>query len=169
MNRDQISEQLRPSLIEQLNELASANHCGAGSVIKAAGRTDVHARLASVDRLACEIELVSVSDPKLSSMSTDTLQSIADRLSEDLSYLEEQLIVLEVDPILSNVQMRSQAPQVTNDTRTYFEVQVGKSGVTLQRFSKEPSTRREQTPAVLTRDVFVRLCIDLVVAVREAA
>lgn len=166
MNREQVCEKIDPSISEQLNELATENHCGAGSVMKTVGRAELHARMASVDRLACEVDLVSVSHPRMSNFGTEQLQEIADQLAKTLSYLEERLIVLEVDSMLSSVQMRSQAPRVTGeDVRSYFEIQVGKHGVQLQRFCKKTSERRERIPAVLSREVFSRLCVDLVVAV----
>jgi hypothetical protein len=167
MNREHVCEVLEPSIREQLNELAMENHCGAGSVVKSVGRAEIQCRMASVDRLACEVELVSVSHPRMSSLSAEQLQAIADHLAEQLSYLEERLIVLEVDSALSSVQMRSRTPQVSADSRSYFEVQVAKHGVNLQRYCKKSTERRERVAAVLTREVFSRLCIDLVLAVAE--
>lgn len=164
MNREAISAQLTPAIEAQLNELANANHCGAGSVVKGISRAEVRARIASVDRLACEVELISVSEPKLSSLSTDQLQSIADRLAESLSYLEERLVILEVDSLASDVQMRSEAPRVEAEAKSYFEVHVGKLGITLQRFEKNPASKRQQVPAALTRSIFARTCVDLVAA-----
>jgi|GEM_PF-6908359 len=162
MNREELDAQLKPAIEAQLNELANANHCGAGSVVKRIGRAELRARIASVDRLACEVELISITDPRLNSLSTEQLQAIADRLAESLSYLEERLVVLEVDSLASDVQMRSETPRVEAEAKSYFEVHVGKLGITLQRFAKQPSTKRQQVPAALTRSVFTRTCIDLV-------
>lgn len=164
MNRAELHAKLAAAIEAQLTELSNANHCGAGSVVKRIGRAEVRARLASVDRLACECELVSVTEPKLSSLSTAQLQSIADQLAESLSYLEERLVVLEVDKLAEEVQMRSKTPRIEADAKSYFEVQVSKLGVTLQRFQKQPSAKRQQVPATLTRDVFTRMCVDLVAA-----
>ena len=165
MNRDDVHAKLAPAIEAQLNDLAQANHCGAGSIVKGVNRAELRTRLASVDRLACEVELVSVTEPKLSSLATDRLQQIADHLAASLTYLEEQLIVLEVDPLASQVQMRSKTPRVEAEAKSYFELHVGKLGVHLQRYRKEPSIRREQVAATFTRDVLTRLCVDIVSAV----
>ena len=162
MNREELNAQLAPAIEAQLNELSNANHCGAGSVVKRMGRAEMRARIASVDRLACEVELISVTEPKLSSLSTEQLQAIADKLAESLSYLEERLIVLEVDSMAAQVQMRSEAPRVVAEAKSYFEVHVGKLGITLQRFEKQPSVKRQIVPAALTRNIFTRVCVDMV-------
>ena len=169
MHRSDIKNQLGPAIEAQLTELSSANHCGAGSIVKAINRSEVRARIASVDRLACECELITVTDPSLGSQTTESLQALADRLSEQLSYLEEQLIVLEVDRVASQIQLRSKEPRVEANVRSYFEVHVGKLAVTLQRFEKKPGCRRESVPAAMTRDLFMRVCTDLIVAVHELA
>lgn len=169
MHRNDINNQLGPAIEAQLAELSNANHCGAGSIVKAVERSELRARIASVDRLACECELLTVTDPRLGSQTTDGLQALADRLSEQLSYLEERLIVLEVDRVASQVQLRSQEPRVTAEVRSYFEVQVGKLAVTLQRFEKEPGRQRQSVPATLTRDLFCRVCTDLIASLHELA
>ena len=161
MNREDLRILLEPAIAVQLDEIAESNHCGAGAIVKSVERSELRVRLASVDRLACEVELVSVTNPCFGCMSTDELSSVADELSESMSYLEERLIVLEVDPVLANVQMRSQVAHVEEDVRSYFEVHVGKLGVTLQRFEKQPGNQRQSVPAAMTRGIFLRACTDL--------
>ncbi|MGI9457392.1 MAG: hypothetical protein ACR2NU_12585, partial [Aeoliella sp.] len=103
MNRDEIRAKIKTALQTQLDEMVGANHCGAGSIVQAVERAELRARFASVDRLACEVELISVTHPRLGSMSVSQLQDIANHLSERLSYLEERLVVLEVDQVLPQI------------------------------------------------------------------
>jgi hypothetical protein len=169
MKREDIREKLLPALTTQLDDLASADLCGAGSIVATIEQSDVRARIASVDRLACEFELISVTNQRLGSLSTEQLHVIADELSKQLSYLEERVIVLEVDHVVPQIRMRSKTPRVEGETRSYFEVQVGKLGLTLQRFSKQPGNHRTVVPAALTRDVFSRVCVDLMATVLNEA
>ena len=165
MKREDIRQQLEPALTAQLNELTAANHCGAGSLVNCIGRSEVRATITSVGRLACECELISVTDPQLAAIEPSELQNVANRLSQQLSYLEERLIVLEFDAVAAEVQLRSESPRVDDSIRTYFEVHVGKLGVVLQRFIKEPVKRRKIVPATFTRDVFCRVCVDLIAGI----
>lgn len=167
MQRDEILKLLTSSLKEQLDQLLAVNHCGAGSIMGSVGRTEIRARISSVDRLACEAELISCTDPSFNAMPIEEMQKIGDNLAERLSYLEERLIVLETDPCAKQVQLRSEAPRDEARRRTYFEIQIGKSGVTLQRFSKQPEAQRVPIPAAFTRDVFTRVCADLVGAIQN--
>ncbi len=167
MNRDELRNILRPAIVSQLDEMTAFNHCGAGSVVKAVGRSELRARMASVDRLACEVELISVTSPRMSSLDSQQLNRLAEELADQLSYLEERLVVLEIDKLVPSVQIRSDTPRVEDDTRSYFEVQVVKSGITLQRFEKSPTTRRTAVPSALTHGVFIRACVDLMACIDE--
>lgn len=162
MNRESIRQQLEPAIHAQLDELVSANHCGAGPLALTAGQTELRIRLTSVDRLACELESLSVTNPGFGRRSTDELNKMADLLADKLSYLEERLIVLEVDDVAADVQMRSESPHVDDSVRSYFEVHVGRSGITLQRFAKQDGQPRQTVPAALTRRILSRACVDLV-------
>ena len=162
MNHDDIRKKLTPALAKQLDELVGANHCGAGSIMQSLDRTELRARLASVDRLACESEMIAVSHPRFKTMSVEQMQVIGDELVARLSYLEERLVVLEIDPAAREIQLRSDAPRLEDDERSYFEVQVGESGITLKRFAKQTSAQRIAVSAALTRSIFTRVCIDMV-------
>lgn len=161
MNREQIQQLLEPALNQQLDQMVVANHCGAGSIVKNVSQSELRVRLDGVDRLACEVEMVDVSNPRAASMSTEQLTSLANVLSDQLSYLEERLVVLEIDSELADVQLRSQRPQQDAGVRSYFEVHVGQQGISVQRFSKQSGAARTHVAATLTRSVFVRLCVDL--------
>ena len=147
------------ALTEQLDQLLTSNHCGAGTVSTDFAGCRINARLASVDRLACELELLKVTPA--TSIAPERLKGLADQLAEQLSYLEERLIVLEVDPVAAKAQLRSRQPRLSGDTRSYFEVGVGRESVTLQRFVWRRTSGREAVPVALTRSVFVRASLDV--------
>lgn len=155
---------IRGELERQLQDLATSNHAGAGHLSRQWQAAELRARLKSVDRLACEVERVTVSVPDSATATTERLHQLADRLADQLSYLEERLVVLEIDHLASNVQLRSEQPRQDAERRSYFEVHVSRRGIDLSRYQKAPGEERERVPAVLSRDTVCRLCIDLLLA-----
>ena len=151
-----------------LDELAQSNHGRAANVDVQLDVAELHCRFAQVDRLACEVEAIVVTSAKFQQLTAEQLRTMANDLAAHMSYLEERLVVLEVDREAPEVQMRSTSPRDEAPTRCYFEVQVGRQGISLRRFRKAPGEVRQLIPATLTRDVFVRVCADLVAAVGEA-
>ncbi len=73
--------------------------------------------------------------------------------------------MLEVDREAPEVQMRSMPPRDEAAGRCYFEVRAGRQGISLRRFRKVPGEPRQMIPATLSRDVFFRVCSDLIAAV----
>lgn len=167
MNRQETLSRLAPELAKQLDELAAANHTGAGTVTKLIGRTELRSRLASVDRLACEIESIHAVHPQCSQKTEAQMRELADGLSEQLSYLEERLVILEIDRVTPEVQLRSDQPRTDGSRRSYYEVRVGKGGIALLRFRKETKKPRQSIAATLTRDVFCRVCSDMVAILEQ--
>ena len=158
---------IRESLERQLHDLETSNHAGAGHLSHQVQAVQLRARLQSVDRLACELENVTVAVPRFAAYTTEQLRQFADRLADDLSYLEERLVVLEVDRLANHVQLRSGQPRQEAERRSYFEVYVSRQGIDLSRYQKEPGSERERIPAVLSRDTVCRLCVDLLTATQE--
>lgn len=126
---------------------------------------ELHCRFTQVDRLACEVNAIVVASPKCQQLTVEQLRTMARGLSEQLTYLEERLVVLEVDREAPEVQLRSLPPRDEGAARCYFEVRAGRQGISLRRFRKVPGEPRRVIPATLTRDVFFRVCSDLVAAV----
>jgi len=96
--------------------------------------------------------------------STDDLRRRGDRLAARLTYLMEPLVVLEVDPIEGEVELRSQSPTARDGRRSYYEVRLNRQGaLRLGRVNYDESTRKRQ-PAFcqMTREVLERLTEDLV-------
>jgi hypothetical protein len=99
-----------------------------------------------------------------SDWSTDALRAWGDRLVSRITYLMEPLVVLEVDPVGGEVELRSQAPTARSGHRSYYEIRLNRLGeLRLGRVAYDEATRQRRTVACqLTREVLERLTDDLV-------
>jgi hypothetical protein len=78
-----------------------------------------------------------------SERSTEALRAWADRLAAKLTYLMEPLVVLEVDPVAGEAELRSQSPTARGDLRAYYEVRLNKTGtLRLSRVVFDAASRR---------------------------
>ena len=152
-------------LEKHLDELARVSDDRAKNIDVNFDEAELHCRFNQVDRLACEVNAIVIASPQCQQLTAEQLQTMTSGLSEQLTYLEERLAVLEVDREAPFVQMRSMPPRDDVDARCYFEVQAGRQGISLRRFRKVPGEPRQMMPATLTRDVFFRVCSDLIAAV----
>jgi hypothetical protein len=98
--------------------------------------------------------------------SPEALRAWADRLSGRLTYLMEPLAALELDRDAGELVLRSQAPTVRDDRRSFYEVRLRRDGtLRLERVAFDESARRRQpAPCRVTVEVLERLADDLVAA-----
>jgi hypothetical protein len=148
-----------------LDELGSVHDDRAQNVDVHFDDAELHCQFAQVDRLACEVNAIVVASAKCQQLTAEQLRTMAKGLSEQLTYLEERLVVLEVDREAPEVQMRSMPSRDDVEVRCYFEVHAGRQGISLSRFRKVPGEQRQAIPATFTRDIFFRVCSDLIAAV----
>jgi hypothetical protein len=95
---------------------------------------------------------------------TEALRSWADRLAARVTYLMEPLVVIELDEVAGEVELRSQSPTARGALKAYYEVRLNKQGVLrLSRVVFDDATRRRR-PAhcQMTREALERLTDDLV-------
>ena len=94
----------------------------------------------------------------------EALRAWADRLSARVTYLMEPLVVVEHDREAGAVDIRSKAPTVRRDRRTYYEVRLARDGVlTMTRVAHDETTRRRDPVACqMTLEALERLADDLV-------
>lgn len=99
---------------------------------------------------------------------SDALKAWGDRIAARVTYLMEPLVVIEVDPVGGEVDLRSQSPTSRDGRRTYYEVRMNRQGaLRLGRVAFDEQTRRRSTvPCQLTREVIERLADDLVATIR---
>jgi hypothetical protein len=99
--------------------------------------------------------------------SAEALKAWGDRLAARLTYLMEPLVVLEVDAVGGEVELRSQLPTARDGTRSYYELRLDRGGtLRLTRKVYDESTRtRRAASCQLTREALERLADDLAASV----
>ena len=145
-----------------------ARHAGPGASGTIHVNTDAH-RLALGDAVGGPVG-VAFGDLAFAAIEPDPLLAGADlrawgdRLAARLTYLMEPLVVLEVDADAGAAELRSEAPTVRGEVRSYYEVRLGHDrGLRLQRIRFDATTRRRQAiPCQLTGEALERLADDLV-------
>ena len=148
-------------LVKQLDDLKNVNHCGAGTVRLRVEDRELRCRIASIDRLACEVDVAQVTW-SFENLDVDALDTLAGNIAERLSYLEESLVVVEKDTQHMEAQLRSNRPNtMIEDKRSYYEIVVGKGGLVLQRFEKTNGEQRQLVPMIASKAILSRLCRDL--------
>lgn len=146
---------------QQLLTLATANHCGAGTIRLERGNRALQCRIKSVERLACEMEFCRLFSNAFSELRMRQLELLSEEVTERLTYLEERVVLVEKDNLQECVQLRSEEPFVNEDVKAYFEIMVGRQGLSLHRYEKRPATPRTPVSTVLSKSLFQRLCSDL--------
>lgn len=116
--------------------------------------------LTALDRLGCEFSGFVVCGAPLQSATTADLERRAAQLAQRVNYLLEPLRPIEVDPDQCVVQMRSSPPLQGDDGSTYYELLVRAGELRLHRYRKTPGTPRATIPALVTREVLLRLVGD---------
>jgi hypothetical protein len=96
--------------------------------------------------------------------SLEELRAWGDRIAARLSYLTERLVLLETDSEAGQALLRSHLPASKDNTRAYYEIRLWREGkIRLVRVVFHESERkRQEEPFQLTREVFERVCDDLV-------
>lgn len=117
--------------------------------------------LTALDSLACACCQFLVESDRLAPLGIHDLKRVAEQLSARLTYLLEPIQPIEVDPDQCVVQMRSVPPQKDEHRVSYYELLVGRGGrLSLCRYAKDASSLRQEVPAHVTREVFLRLVGD---------
>ena len=98
--------------------------------------------------------------------STADLKRWGDGLASRLTYLMEPLVVLEVDAVGGEVELRSQSPSARDTLRSFYEVTLRREGsLHLRRVAFDAADRRRRPiPCQLTREAVERLADDIVAA-----
>lgn len=157
------------SLVEEAKKQLSSLGSFAGSpqqFIAAVPGERLHCDLTTLDRVGCEFTRFALSADRLSQATMDELKRVSEALAARLTYLLEPIKPIEQDADQCVVQMRSVPPQREADVTSYYEVLVRRGGeLSLCRWMKVPGDTRQQLPAQVTREVFLRLIGDFSAAV----
>ena len=126
------------------------------------GSQQISCELEALDTLACSLCRLSVATTALADASVEQLRTIGESLTRRLTYLLEAIEPIEVDEDRCVVQLRSCPPHKEQDRTSYYELLVRRGGeVRLCRYAKEPGGVRREIAAQTTREVLLRLAVDL--------
>lgn len=120
--------------------------------------------LTACSALGVAFEALAFTDPGDGERSTETLRGWADRLAARVTYLMEPLVLIEIDAVAGEVELRSQVPTARGELKSFYEVRLNKQGaMRLTRVVFDEETRRRRPASCqLTREVLERLTDDLV-------
>jgi hypothetical protein len=125
--------------------------------------------LVEVDSLACAFKSVTLYTHRLVGARLAQLRPLAESLGKRLSYLLEDVQLLEVDREVNRILMRSVPPLQDAEGASYYELLIGRGEMRLCRYQKTPGTARRVIPAKVTREVLQRIAADLVAVVANTS
>ena len=117
----------------------------------------LQADFSEVNPLACSFEQMAWRSESLEGLTAAQLRTVADQLSERLSYLLEELRPIEVDEQLGTVQLRSAPPAFDEGGGvSYYEMLATSGCLSLCRYQKQRGQPRQRVPTTVTREMLVR-------------
>jgi hypothetical protein len=126
--------------------------------------------MTALDLLACSFTDFTWSGVALAGAGLGQLKRVAEQLARRLTYLLEPIAVLEADPLVGVVQLRSSPPQRDAAGATYYELLASREGsLHLSRFHRAPGQPRSAIAAQVTREVLGRLAGDFAAATSPEA
>lgn len=110
-----------------------------------------------------KLELTNLNEKFDDKSPIEILMKRVDSIVNKVTYLLENLAVIEVDDVNSKVQIRSASPHRENGNLFYYEVILNSGGkVTFERFQQKVGDKqRVKIPFKLTKEVLERLITDL--------
>lgn len=129
--------------------------------------------LEAYDRYSVSLRQLEVShSPSSAPQSRDEayLRRSAERATSRLTYLEEPLLLLELDPAEKLAQLRSDPPQQEDEALTYWEIFISaepQPRARLARYRWQPGQGREQITYPATFATLGRLAQDLALSLIE--
>jgi len=115
------------------------------------------------DGLAVAFTELRLESPRLKGADAGRVRSVAEKLTQRVTYLLEPLTPIEIDRELAVVQLRSTTPQQDSESSAYYELLVRTGGaLSLRRYRKPRGVMREPIDATVTREVLGRLVRDFI-------
>ncbi len=153
-------------LSRKLSAEVDANR-GPGTLSVADGPHQITLKLIAASPVGVSFDVLDFVATDKPHWSADALKAWGDRLTARLTYLMEPLVVLEIDAVGGEVELRSQSPSVRDTLRTYYEMHLRREGtLQLRRVAFDTATRqRFVVTCHLTREALDRLADDLVASV----
>lgn len=129
----------------------------------------VHVCVSDFDRFSFLLTRLEFRDLNKVMVTPEWQKRVADQLTSKLTYLLEELRVVEIDTQNHKVQLRSRSPESDQHHLAFYEMVVdANGGVSLlrYRFDKDSQTR-SAAPFHLTNEVFAKLINDLADAIQS--
>jgi hypothetical protein len=120
------------------------------------GRHELSLELTAAGPVGLAFDALNFSAPASTELTAEALRAWADRLAARVTYLMEPLVVVELDAVAGEAELRSQSPTARGDRNAYYEVRLTTAGTL--RLSRVVFDAASQ----LTREVLERLTDDLV-------
>lgn len=157
----------KQTLNDELKQLAGFQSDQPRTVTLAADAgIQIYVDFTAVDSMSCSAREVRLDVPSIDAQDFDTLKAWAERLSDRITYLMENIGPLEFDPDGKKVLIRSTPPEKTDAETRFYEVllQSDPNGsFSLRRFkSANGQAGREQVDIQVTHEVLSKLINDLV-------
>ncbi len=126
------------------------------------GPCSLRVQLESADTIGVSFSSLDFTHADLADADLAELEAWGERLSKKVNYLLEPLVVLEVDSVGGEVDVRSQKPSVREGVKSYYEIRIKEGGtLSFQRVSFDPTSKvRQPSSCQLTREAFERLVED---------
>jgi len=122
-----------------------------------------------VDKIGVRLRRLHVESVKPfvdAALDADRLRRQADEIVRRVSYLTEQIELIELDKRTGKAQLRSKLPQRENERASFYEILLdGNYKLSLRRYefsAEAPASRRIGIAFEMTHDIFNRLVSDLV-------
>ncbi len=149
------------TLQTQIDQQLSALSGGAATLTVDDTQRQLTCSIIEHNVLAVSFDQLCLKTAELANASAADLKRIGTALSERLTYLMEPISPVELDADACIMQLRSNPPQKNDDGRSYYELLVRRGGtISLTRYRKERSSRRQPVAATVTREVLLRLVGD---------
>jgi hypothetical protein len=129
---------------------------------------NIRAEITDLDRLGCIIQQITIQKKNgkdlcsLDEINRD-LETIASLITQKITYLLENIAMIEWDKNAAYMILRSNPPERSPDKISYYEIVLSQGNylsLNRYRYEREKISRVPQ-PIDLTREVFVRLIEDL--------
>ncbi len=120
-------------------------------------------RLREASGVGVALEALEFSTTRRDAWSPDALRAWGDRIASRLTYLMEPLVVLELDPIGGEAEIRSQTPTRRGEQYSYYQIRLHKDGGLRLVRTLFNAEERTKTPGLcrFTNEVLERLVDDL--------
>ena len=146
-------------LLDKLQEMPTAD--SAQEMVVPYGEGQLRCCVVAVEQLAAVFEQIAYCRSDVTTLQPPEIQKIGSKLADRLQYLLEPIAPIEIDQKGAVLQMRSLPPSDDGQSRSYYELLVRSSHLSLQRFRVQDHGSRQPAKMTVTYEILARLADDL--------